>query len=71
LSTEAATPAAAPERLTEFSIAANVARLLCVAVPVAIWFNRKDLFRIGLWLTIVESVLLLLLVPFFWPLIGI
>jgi sodium-dependent dicarboxylate transporter 2/3/5 len=35
------------------------------------YFDRKDLFRIGLWLTIVESLLLFLLVPFFWPLIGI
>jgi len=35
------------------------------------YFRGKDLVRIGLWLTVVESVLLLLLVPFFWPLLGI
>ena len=35
------------------------------------YFRGKDLVRIGLWLTAVESLLLLLLVPFFWPLIGI
>jgi solute carrier family 13 (sodium-dependent dicarboxylate transporter), member 2/3/5 len=35
------------------------------------YFRGKDLFRIGIWLTVVESLLLLLLVPFFWPLIGI
>jgi len=35
------------------------------------YFRGKDLFRIGLWLTAVESVLLLLLVPFYWPLLGI
>jgi len=35
------------------------------------YFRGKDLFLIGLWLTAVESLLLLLLVPFFWPLIGI
>jgi sodium-dependent dicarboxylate transporter 2/3/5 len=35
------------------------------------YFRGKDLIRIGLWLTAVESLLLLLLVPFFWPLMGI
>ena len=35
------------------------------------YFSGKDLFRLGLWLTAVESILLLLLVPFFWPLMGI
>jgi di/tricarboxylate transporter len=39
LSTEAATPAATLERHTEFSFSGNVARLLCIAVPVAIWFS--------------------------------
>jgi hypothetical protein len=29
------------------------------------------LFRVGLCLTIVESLVLLVLVPFYWPLIGI
>jgi len=35
------------------------------------YFRGIDLVRIGLWLTVVESLLLLLLVPFFWPLMGI
>jgi len=29
------------------------------------------MFRVGIILTIVESIILLLLVPFYWPLIGI
>ncbi|MBZ5698514.1 MAG: anion permease [Acidobacteriia bacterium] len=35
------------------------------------YFEARDLFRVGLCLTIVESLVLLLLVPFYWPLIGI
>jgi di/tricarboxylate transporter len=35
------------------------------------YFEGKDLLRIGFWLTILQIVLLLLLVPFYWPLIGI
>jgi di/tricarboxylate transporter len=35
------------------------------------YLEGKDLFSIGLWLTIVESLLLPLLVPFYWLLIGI
>jgi sodium-dependent dicarboxylate transporter 2/3/5 len=35
------------------------------------FFEGKDLFRVGLWLTVIESLILLLLVPFYWPLIGI
>ena len=35
------------------------------------YFEAKDLFRVGLWLTVVESLVLLALVPFYWPLIGI
>jgi len=34
-------------------------------------FSGRDVIRIGAWLTVVESLLLLLLVPFYWPLIGI
>ncbi|HYL77104.1 MAG TPA: SLC13 family permease [Bryobacteraceae bacterium] len=34
-------------------------------------FSGRDVIRIGGWLTVVESLLLLLLVPFYWPLIGI
>ena len=34
-------------------------------------FGGRDVVRIGAWLTVVESLLLLLLVPFYWPLIGI
>ena len=35
------------------------------------YFGSRDLFRLGLLLTLVECVLLLLLVSFYWPLIGI
>jgi solute carrier family 13 (sodium-dependent dicarboxylate transporter), member 2/3/5 len=35
------------------------------------YFEARDLFRVGLCLTILESLLLLLIVPFYWPLIGI
>src|ERR687885_1714257 len=35
------------------------------------YFDTRDMLRVGLCLTAVESVLLLLLVPFYWPLLGI
>jgi sodium-dependent dicarboxylate transporter 2/3/5 len=35
------------------------------------YFSPKDLVRIGLCLTLVESLVLVLIVPFYWPLIGI
>lgn len=35
------------------------------------YFEPRDLVRIGAWLTVVEFVVLMLLVPFYWPLIGI
>jgi anion transporter len=35
------------------------------------YFDGRDMLRVGLCLTVVESILLLLLVPFYWPLIGI
>jgi anion transporter len=34
------------------------------------YFTTKDVMKVGALLTIIESVLLLLLVPFYWPLIG-
>ena len=34
------------------------------------YFGSRDLFRLGLLLTLVQCVLLLLLVFFYWPLIG-
>ncbi len=34
------------------------------------YFDGRDMFRIGLALTVVQSVILLLLVPLYWPLIG-
>ena len=33
-------------------------------------FTPKDMFRMGLALTVIEFVLLLLIVPFWWPMIG-
>jgi anion transporter len=35
------------------------------------YFDTRDMLRVGLCLTVVESILLLLLVPFYWPLLGI
>lgn len=35
------------------------------------YFTLRDLFKVGLALTIVEWLILMLLVPFYWPLIGI
>jgi len=34
-------------------------------------FEAKDMLKVGFALTVVESLILLLLVPFYWPLIGI
>jgi di/tricarboxylate transporter len=34
------------------------------------YFDGRDMFRIGIALTIVQSLILLLLVPLYWPLIG-
>jgi di/tricarboxylate transporter len=35
------------------------------------FFEGKDMFKVGLWLTVIEALILLLLVPLYWPLIGI
>jgi len=35
------------------------------------YFEARDLMRMGWWLTVVEFFVLLVLVPFYWPLIGI
>jgi di/tricarboxylate transporter len=35
------------------------------------YFEPKDLMRVGFFLTLVESAALVLIVPFYWPLIGI
>jgi len=35
------------------------------------YFKSKNLFRLGLRMSIVDPVLLLLMVPFYWPLVGI
>ena len=35
------------------------------------YFEARDLVRIGAWLTVVEFVILALMVPFYWPLLGI
>ena len=34
-------------------------------------FDARDMFKIGACLTVVESILLIVLVPFYWPRIGI
>jgi len=35
------------------------------------YFSARDMFKVGAVLTVVESLILLLLVPFYWPLIGV
>jgi sodium-dependent dicarboxylate transporter 2/3/5 len=35
------------------------------------YFEARDLIRVGAWLTVVEFLILMLLVPLYWPLIGI
>jgi di/tricarboxylate transporter len=35
------------------------------------YFKAKDVFRVGLCVTVIESLVLLLIVPFYWPLLGI
>jgi anion transporter len=35
------------------------------------YFEARDLFRVGLFMTVLESILLAVMVPFYWPLIGI
>jgi solute carrier family 13 (sodium-dependent dicarboxylate transporter), member 2/3/5 len=35
------------------------------------YFEARDLVRIGWWLTVVEFLVLVLMVPFYWPLIGV
>ena len=34
------------------------------------FFDGRDLFRIGLSLTLIQAIILMVLVPFYWPLIG-
>jgi di/tricarboxylate transporter len=35
------------------------------------YFDARDMLRVGICLTILESLMLLIIVPFYWPLIGI
>jgi di/tricarboxylate transporter len=35
------------------------------------YFAARDLLRIGFWLTLAEGAILLVLVPYYWPWIGI
>lgn len=35
------------------------------------YFEARDLVKMGAWLTLLEFVILMLLVPFYWPLLGI
>jgi sodium-dependent dicarboxylate transporter 2/3/5 len=35
------------------------------------YFDSRDVFRVGLWVTLVESLVLLLLATMYWPLLGI
>jgi di/tricarboxylate transporter len=35
------------------------------------YFGARDLLRIGAWLSVIEFLIVLVLVPFYWPLIGI
>lgn len=35
------------------------------------YFEARDLIKMGAWMTLIEFVIVMLLVPFYWPLIGI
>ncbi|HEX3844705.1 MAG TPA: SLC13 family permease [Steroidobacteraceae bacterium] len=35
------------------------------------YFDARDLMKMGAWLTLLEFIVLMLLVPFYWPLLGI
>jgi|HubBroStandDraft_6_1064221.scaffolds.fasta_scaffold4038635_2 hypothetical protein len=35
------------------------------------YFEARDMFRLGLCMSVVDSLLLLVVAPFYWPLIGI
>ncbi len=35
------------------------------------YFRGRDIFRLGLLMSLVDSLVLLVVVPFYWPLIGI
>jgi di/tricarboxylate transporter len=35
------------------------------------YFKARDVFRVGLSVTLIESLVLLVIVPFYWPLLGI
>ncbi len=35
------------------------------------YFTASDLVKVGFWLTVVEYIVLVLIVPFYWPLLGI
>jgi solute carrier family 13 (sodium-dependent dicarboxylate transporter), member 2/3/5 len=35
------------------------------------YFEARDLLKMGAWLTLIEFIILMLLVPFYWPLLGI
>jgi sodium-dependent dicarboxylate transporter 2/3/5 len=35
------------------------------------YFDSRDVFRVGLWVTLAESLVLLLLATMYWPLLGI
>lgn len=35
------------------------------------YFETKDMFKVGLWLSIIEYFILLALVAFYWPVIGV
>jgi len=36
-----------------------------------VFFAARDLLKIGAWLTVVEFLIVIVLVPLYWPLIGI
>ena len=34
------------------------------------YFDARDMLRVGAWLTVAQAIILVVLVPFYWPLIG-
>jgi di/tricarboxylate transporter len=62
-------PARGPPWTSNRAFEAYPSRVLIVGYSYG-YFAARDLVRMGVWLTVVEFLVLLLLLPFYWPLIG-
>jgi len=34
------------------------------------YFDSRDMLRVGAWLTVAQAIILVIMVPLYWPLIG-